>query len=331
MFSLKDKHTLALNTHCKELVELRTIEETMQLNNLSDEVFILGGGSNVGFVEDYEGQVIKFVGKSITIQEKNEHWLVEAEAGVVWHHLVESLVHKGIPGLENLALIPGNCGAAPVQNIGAYGSEFSRYCHQVFAVDLKSKEKLILSKNECHFGYRTSIFKELMNPYLLITKIVLKLPKLWLADLTYRGLDILSAKATPQQVMDKVIEIRKSKLPEPEVLANAGSFFKNPIVNTEKALQLRQLYPDIPCYPAPTNNTKLSAGWLIENAGFKGKQVDNIGTYEKHALVLVNYGNASGANLVEFARMIRDSVQSKFAIKLENEVLIMGNKGLISL
>lgn len=303
----------------------------VKLNGLGNEFFILGGGSNVSFVEDYDGQIIRFEGKRVSVTEKEEDWFVEAEAGVNWHSLVQYLINQDIPGLENLALIPGNCGAAPVQNIGAYGSEFSDYCYQVHTTDLISRKYHVFDAIDCNFGYRNSLFKESANKALLITKVVLKLPKLWRPKLSYHGLNGLPVDATPKTVMEKVIQIRNNKLPDPKSLANSGSFFKNPVIDEEEVKRLRQTYSDIPCYSVDGTKVKLSAGWLIEKAGFKGARVGDVGTYINHALVVVNYNKATGADLLNFVRSIRDKVQLMFGVTLENEVLLMGRDGLITL
>lgn len=331
MFSLKHKHTLALDSSCKEFIQLRSAEEVKKSKFLSDNTFILGGGSNVGFVEDFEGQVVSFVGNRINIVEQSERWLVEVEAGANWHSLVTYLIDSGIPGLENLALIPGNCGAAPVQNIGAYGSEFSDFCHQVYATDLQTQEQHVFSNVECNFGYRNSMFKAFPNKGLLITKVVLDLSKHWQPKLGYKGLDNLHNTVSSKEIMERVIQIRRSKLPDPSTLPNAGSFFKNPVISKAKSIELHRKHSDMPSFSTPKGDMKLSAGWLIEQAGFKGAKFGDIGTYDKHALVVVNHNRASGADLLNFVRAIRDAVYEKFGLELENEVLLMGKRGLITL
>ncbi|MCC2608235.1 UDP-N-acetylmuramate dehydrogenase [Planctobacterium marinum] len=331
MVNLKNRHTLSLQASCNNLYEVENIQDLDSLDLDHQHYFVLGGGSNVAFVEDFDGDIVTFTNKQLSITENDDSWLIETGAGVVWHDLVLQVTQKGIGGLENLALIPGNCGAAAVQNIGAYGVEFSALCKGVQTVNIKTKEIKELTNPECCFGYRNSIFKSTAGSDLLVTKICLQLPKKWTAKLTYQGLDSLTTGATPLSVMNKVIEIRQSKLPDPAKLANAGSFFKNPVVTAEVACVLKERYPEMPTYHQDKNGVKLSSGWLIEKAGFKGKKVDSIGTYEKHALVIVNYGQGSGQTLLRFVRDIKEQVRDLFSVTLENEVLLIGKNGVINL
>lgn len=330
-FNLKNHHTLALPAVCNNFYEVTHVHEISKLTFDLENYFILGGGSNVAFIDDFDGDIIAFKGNSCVITEHTDHWSVEADSGLVWHELVILLTEKGIGGLENLALIPGNCGAAAVQNIGAYGVEFKDVCSAVEVFDLHKKQKRFITKDACHFAYRNSIFKRGDARGLLITKIYLHIPKDWQPKLNYRGLESLSQCVTPKAVMDRIVALRESKLPNPEQLPNAGSFFKNPVVSEQQADLLKSQYPDMPCYTAADQKVKLSAGWLIEQAGFKGVEVDSIGTYKKHALVIVNYGNATGASLLHFVREIKEGVLRRFSVALENEVLLIGKYGIVNL
>lgn len=331
MVNLKNRHTLSLQASCNNLYEVENIQDLDSLDLDHQHYFVLGGGSNVAFVENFDGDIVTFTNKELLITENDDSWIVEAGAGFVWHELVLEVTQKGIGGLENLALIPGNCGAAAVQNIGAYGVEFSGLCMGVQTVNIQTKEIKELTNPECCFGYRNSIFKSTDGSDLLVTKICLQLPKKWQAKLTYQGLDSLATDVPPLTVMNKVIEIRQSKLPDPTKLANAGSFFKNPVVTADVASILKERYPEMPIYQLDKNSVKLSSGWLIEKAGFKGKIVDSIGTYEKHALVIVNHGQGSGQTLLQFVRDIKEQVWDLFSVNLENEVLLIGKNGVINL
>lgn len=331
MVSLKSLHTLALNAFCNNLYEVSSIDDFSALNINLNRCFILGGGSNVAFVEDYDGDIIAFKDDSIKITEQSESWLVEAGASLAWHDLVVDCVEKGMGGLENLALIPGTCGAAAVQNIGAYGVEFKDVCCAVETYDLQTGMQKRYKNNQCCFEYRNSLFKRANNKHLIITKIILRLEKQWHPVQNYKGLDDISGEVTPSALMQRVIELRQSKLPDPRKLPNAGSFFKNPIICRQQANILKERYPSMPVYEVDEESCKLSSGWLIENAGFKGMQLGGIGTYEKHALVIVNHGSGNGSALLKFVREIKDGVSSLFSVELENEVLLIGKQGHIKL
>lgn len=316
---------------CPNLI---AIDEHSELNSLSFDsecFFILGAGTNVAFLEDYAGDIITFTGKSVQFFENTHSWTIRVGAGMSWHALVEMAVDKGIGGLENLALIPGFCGAAAVQNIGAYGVEFSSVCKQVKAYDLKARNIKIFSNGECEFGYRNSLFKSEDNRSLLIIELDIELTKNWQPIMSYKGLSNLAKPLSPKQIFDRVVNIRQQKLPDPEKLPNAGSFFKNPVVDKEKAKHLKSVWQDIPCYVTAENKMKISAGWLIERVGFKGVTVGQIGTFQNHALVVINHGDGTGPELLEFVRTIYDKVFQVFGIKLENEVLLMGEIGQIEL
>lgn len=300
---------------------------------LADERFrtlprlILGGGSNILFRDDFPGVVVRVALRGIElVGEDDDHRLVRAAAGENWHDLVRWTVAQGWPGLENLSLIPGTVGAAPVQNIGAYGVELAEVCEMVEAVDLTTGEARLFDRAACRFAYRDSLFKQQAGRW-LITSVTFRLPKRFTPRLDYSGVrEALGAvEPTPLAVSDAICAVRRAKLPrlaagEP---GSAGSFFKNPLVPTEQAEALRGLHPELPAWPQIDGRTKLSAAWLIEQCGWKGYRDGDAGVYAKHALVLVNYGRASGEALWRLAEAIRASVAARFGVWLEPEVLIL--------
>jgi UDP-N-acetylmuramate dehydrogenase len=294
---------------------------------------VLGGGSNTVFTRDVPGVVLKVAVKGRrVVEERADAWIVEAGAGENWHDFVTWTLDQGLPGLENLALIPGEVGAAPVQNIGAYGVELKDRFHELDAVDLVTGRSVTLDAVVCRFGYRDSIFKREGYGGLagksVITRVRLRLPKPWQPALGYLDLERrmqetgISAPSA-RQVYDWVCAIRRNKLPDPAVLGNAGSFFKNPVVSEEQCRDIIGRDPEIVHYPMPDGSVKLAAGWLIDACGWKGKTVGQAGVYEKQALVLVNRGGASGAEVVTLARAIEESVYGRFGIRLEAEPVII--------
>lgn len=294
-------------------------------------MLVLGEGTNMAFTNDFDGTVIRYRSSSLSIVETDSTFKIAVDAGHNWHMLVDLLVKQGIPGLENLALIPGTVGAAPVQNIGAYGVEFSDVCDYVEFYNLSNHELHRVNKQECLFGYRDSIFKRKGNEALLITSVGLTLSKNWQPNTSYKGLDDLGQSCTLDEVMGRVIEIRQSKLPDPKVIGNAGSFFKNPVVSKSQYQLLKREYQDLPGYLVSDDNLKVPAAYLIEQCGFKGQSKGGIGAFEKQPLVLVNRGDGNGATLLDFARNIQTKVLEKFDIKLQNEVRLIGKDGEITL
>ena len=332
MIELTHRHTLSLSSYCQNLFDIYSIDELDGLDFNQQHYLILGDGSNTAFIRNFNGDIISFRDQTFEISDEGDVWSIKAGAGLKWHQLVNTLTLRNIGGLENLALIPGTCGAAPVQNIGAYGVEFADFCHAVQCYDLLSRQRRVLSRQECQFGYRDSIFKRQQLKHLLITQVELRLPKDWHPNLTYRELRTLSTQGlTPAMVMQQVIAIRSSKLPDPNTLSNAGSFFKNPVVSCSQALTLKQQWSEIPLFPLEDGKVKLSAGWLIEQAGFKGKRHKNIGTYDKHALVIVNYGISEGEDLLTFIKWLRNAVYNLFSVELDNEVQLIDSEGTVSL
>lgn len=330
--SLKPYNTFGIEAKSAQFVEVNTVEEVQALCitfNLQDrKTLVLGGGSNILLTGDFDGMVIKMNLKGMDIiREDDQHAWVKALSGEVWNDLVQYTVNKGLGGLENLSLIPGCVGAAPMQNIGAYGAEIKDTFEELFAVEMASGKLVKFTKAECKFGYRESIFKhEAKNKYIIVA-VTFKLSKQPLPDTRYGAItEVLAAKGIQQpgikDVSEAVIEIRTSKLPDPKVLGNSGSFFKNPEIPEAQYESLKTQFPELPGYPAAPGMVKVPAGWLIEQTGWKGKQVGNTGAHAKQALVLVNYGNATGEEILNLAKTIQKSVKDKFNISIEPEVNI---------
>ena len=332
-YQLQKHHTFgtkATASHYFEFTENEDLEgflsTTTQWKNLS--ILILGEGSNLLFVNDFQGLIISpnIPGIKVVHEDRNNIWL-EVGAGVVWDDLVEYAVFNGWGGIENLSLIPGKVGAAAVQNIGAYGMEIQNQIESVTGFDLESQTEITYEASECAYAYRDSIFKNQLKNRFIITCISLKLDKFPEFILNYGDLKAETEKLGAinlRNIRKAVIGIRESKLPDPKVYGNAGSFFKNPIVNTALSEQLLATYPKMPHYPAPDIQTKLAAGWLIEQCGWKGFRRGDAGVHEKQALVLVNYGNATGKEIYDLSEEIKQSVQEKFGVELEREVNVIG-------
>jgi len=290
---------------------------------------VLGGGSNLLLTRDFDGLAIKAEVPGLReLGETGDAWHVEVGAGENWHATVERLLAMGRPGLENLALIPGSCGAAPVQNIGAYGLELAQRFESLDAWDFASQRLVRMTAAECAFGYRDSLFKHALAGRLLILSLTLALPKRWqpvegyadvVRELKERGV----ARPDARAIFDAVVAIRRRKLPDPAVIGNAGSFFRNPIVSREEHQALIARYPSLVGYPQPGGSVKLAAGWLIEAVGLKGATRGRAGVYEKQALVLVNRGGATGAEILAMAREVQEKVEEAFGVWLEPEPVIV--------
>ena len=307
---------------------LNELTDLEQLPDLTSKPFyILGEGSNTLFVDHLAPIIIKPNFKGVDIVEKNESYIVTVASGENWHELVNLCIEQEIYGLENLALIPGSVGAAPVQNIGAYGVDFSDFCVEVKWFDFINKRVKTLSNQECNFSYRNSIFKQALYNKGIITEVVLSFPKKWQANLSYAGLNDLEIVPSARQVMEKVISLRSAKLPDPNVLANAGSFFKNPIINENKLTDLLRVYPNIPSYRQQNGQVKIAAGWLIEQAGLKGYCSNGVGVHQYQALVLVNYSSNDGKEIVNLAQYVQQQVLIKFDILLSPEVRMVSAQG----
>jgi UDP-N-acetylmuramate dehydrogenase len=327
---LTSLHTFRLPSSCRRIIDITSADLLTELD-IKPPFCLLGEGSNTIFIENFSGDVLLMKIKGVVIEERNSDHLVHCAAGENWHDLVIGLLERGIAGLENLVLIPGTVGAAPVQNIGAYGVEVKQFIDYVEGVDLRTRQIVRLANQQCHFGYRDSIFKHELKDNFVITQVGFALPKQWRPVLSYGPLTHLdAATVTANEVAKAVIAVRQSKLPDPAIIPNAGSFFKNPIVNRAVATQLAVDYPTMPIYPVDDNNVKLAAGWLMEQAGLKGYQQHGIGTYDQQALVLVNHGATSSAALLFMIKHIQTSVLVKFNVHLDHEVRLIGQNGEIT-
>jgi len=329
--SLKSYNTFGINAiatnfcSCTSLDELKEVLSEPYSRNLRK--LYLGGGSNVLFTANFDGLMIHNQIKGIEIvEEDNEQVVVQAGAGEDWDEFVAYTVNKGWYGLENLSYIPGNVGACPIQNIGAYGAEVKDTIKEVQTLNPETLETENFSNEECLFGYRSSIFKHQLKDKRIITHVTFVLQKNGNLKLDYGNLREtveMKNEITLKSVRDSVIEIRRSKLPEPEKLGNAGSFFKNPVVSMEKFEKLKSNHPQIPSYPASNKLIKIPAGWLIDQLGWKGYREGDAGVHQNQALVLVNYGSASGKQVLDLCDKIRKSVSGHFGIELETEVNII--------
>ena len=327
-FSLQDYNSFNIKSVSPTVYFPQTITDLEQIPLFDNNHFyILGDGSNTLFVEDLAPIIIKPDFKGITVTETADSFIVSAGAAENWHDFVCLCIEQGIYGLENLALIPGSIGAAPVQNIGAYGLELSHYCAEVKWFEFSSKTIKVLDNKDCQFSYRDSIFKQALYNKGIITEVVFNFPKAWQANLAYAGLNDLGDNPTAKQIMDKVIDLRQAKLPDPSKLPNAGSFFKNPIVNTDKLNLLKCSYPNIPYYQQGEGLVKLAAGWLIEQTGLKGYRANGVGVHEHQALVLVNYANDHGKRIVALAKYVQQQVLTKFDILISPEVRMITSQG----
>ena len=315
----------------REPLDVRRVVDHPQLGRAPK--FVLGGGSNLVLTKDVEAVVLKMEIVGIRLlEEREDAYIVEAGAGVIWHELVQWTVEQGYAGLENLALIPGTVGAAPVQNIGAYGIEVKDRLESVEVVDLVTGRSAQLPASVLRFDYRDSVFKHTdfggLAGKSVITRVRFRLPKPWVPVLGYLDLERkmhetgISAPSA-RQIFDWVVAIRRAKLPDPALIGNAGSFFKNPVVTEEQCRDIIGRDPNIVHYPMPDGSIKLAAGWMIDACGWKGKTVGGAAVYEKQALVLVNKGEARGAEVMTLARAIQDSVYGRFGIRLEPEPVVI--------
>ncbi len=287
------------------------------------KIIILGGGSNLLFTGDVEDVLILMRNKGIEIVEKDKETVfVKASAGEIWDEFVDWCVNNSYGGIENLSLIPGTVGASPVQNIGAYGVEVKDVIEELEAVNIKTGEKKVFKNIECNFAYRSSIFKNELKKQYIIINVTFKLSKLSKLTLAYGNLQNEINKNNPsiRDVREAVIRIRESKLPNPKLLPNAGSFFKNPIISNQQFETLIQKFPELVSFPVGENKIKLAAGQLIDLCGFKGQKEKGVGVHEKQALVIVNYDNADGKTILKFSEKIQQSVFEKFNVKIEREI-----------
>jgi UDP-N-acetylmuramate dehydrogenase len=331
--SLKNYNTFGVDVKSKLFAEVKSENDLLKIisdKNLKEEKkIILGGGSNILFTKNFDGLILKISIAGIKIIEEDENnSLIEAGAGVVWDDLVSFCVQRNYGGIENLTLIPGTVGAAPIQNIGAYGHELADTFVSLNGIFLENLEQKTFNKDQCGFSYRSSVFKEKLKNNFIVSSIRLLLSKKAKPNISYKSLQEYISKnsiknPTLKDISEAVASIRRSKLPEPKLIGNAGSFFKNPVLINDEFNKIKSKYPDVVNFPSDGEKTKISAGWLIEECGWKGKRVGDVGTYPDHALVICNFGNASGAEILEFAMQIKEDVQDKFKITLQEEVNIL--------
>lgn len=335
--SLKKFNTFGIDVSANYFLQISSVDELAEYfdyKKLSSPLSplptcILGGGSNILFTKNYEGVILKNNLKGITIIKQDEnHIYIKTAAGENWHSFVMYCVANNFAGIENLSLIPGNVGASPMQNIGAYGVEIKDVFYELEAFDIEDKKLVIFNKQDCEFGYRESVFKRKYKGRFVITSVTFKLNKNPTFNTSYGAIEQELEKTQAQQitiqaVSQAVINIRRSKLPDPAAIGNAGSFFKNPTVIASFFTKLKMHFPAIVGYELPDGNVKLAAGWLIEQCGWKGYRKNDAGCHAKQALVLVNYGNAGGDEIVELSKQIIESVYQKFNLILEREVNII--------
>jgi len=331
--SLKPYNSFGLPAVAQTLVRVTDDASVRQVVDHPDlgrsPKFILGGGSNIVLTRDMPQLVLKVeVRGRRVVEERADAWIVEAGAGEPWHDFVAWTLDQKLPGLENLALIPGTVGASPVQNIGAYGLEVKDRFESLDGVDLVTGRTVTLGPEICAFGYRDSVFKHSLAGRVVITRVRFRLPKPWRPVLGYLEIErkmTESGVGRPEakQVFDWICAIRRAKLPDPSVVGNAGSFFKNPVVTPEQCRDIIGRDPEIVHYPMPDGSMKLAAGWMIDACGWKGKSVGKAGVYEKQALVLINRGGAIGAEVMLLANAIQESVYGRFGIRLEPEPVVV--------
>ncbi len=332
-FSLHSFNTFHIDSIARYFTEVSSIENFRTLitsGKLNESPFlILGGGSNLLFTGNFKGIVIHIINRGIEIISRTQDSvLVKAAAGEDWHKFVTYCVNQGFGGLENLSLIPGNVGSCPIQNIGAYGVEVKDSIFSVEAIDLQSGEIRIFSKEDCRFGYRDSIFKRDLKGKFAICSVTFELKLNPVVHLEYGAIkqELVAngiENPTIADVSEAVCAIRQNKLPDPKYLGNAGSFFKNPTIDQEIAEKLLETFPKMVSFQTGNNTVKLAAGWLIEQCGWKGFRDGDAGVHEKQALVLVNYGSASGSNILTLAHRVQNSVYERFGVKLEMEVNVI--------
>ena len=330
--SLKKHNTFGLEAKAKHFVAINTIEDLKNVLQLAEypEKFILGGGSNMLLTKDIEALVMHINLKGIIIvSQDDKSTLVKAQAGENWHEFVLWCLQNNFGGLENLSLIPGNVGTAPIQNIGAYGVELKDTFVSCEALEIATQKIKSFTKTDCNFEYRNSVFKQALKGKYIITSVIFKLTKNNHILRTNYGaistqLEVMKVKTpTIQDVSKAVIAIRESKLPNPKEIGNSGSFFKNPVISLKDFEILKQNFPEIPNYPVSSSSIKIPAGWLIEKAGFKGKRFGNYGVHKKQALVLVNYNDAKGIEILKLSQVIQETIKRIFNILIEAEVNII--------
>lgn len=326
-FSLRDINTFGIDAKAHVYVPVHTLADILAVR--SDPTLsmlprlILGGGSNIVLTRDFPGIVLHMQNRGMTVVGEDETaWYVKAAAGETWHQFVMWTLAQGMGGLENLSLIPGTVGAAPIQNIGAYGIEVKDRFHSLTYLDIGTGDMVTLDKAACRFGYRDSVFKHALATRAVIVDVTFALPKAWQANIRYGDVAAELGDNTtpgPRDVANAIIAIRTRKLPDPAVIGNAGSFFKNPVVSQQVYQNLHTRFPELVSYMQPDGTVKLAAGWLIDQCGWKGKALGPAGVYDKQALVLVNLGNAAGVDIVALSEAIQADVHRRFGVHLEPE------------
>ena len=326
--SLKKYNTFNVSETANFIYEVQEISELKGiLSDSKGKILILGGGSNILFTKRFEGTIINLKNKGIkVISENKDSILVEVCAGENWNDFVIWAVENNYGGIENLSLIPGNVGAAPIQNIGAYGVELKDIFYSCSGIELDSLKEFEMNKSECKFSYRNSIFKNELKDKVVITSIKLYLTKdNHHFNIAYKDLkeNLSNSELSLKVISDEVIKIRQSKLPDHKSVGNCGSFFKNPIVSLSKLKKIKAVYPNLPSFKIDSNNYKIPAAWLIEKSGFKERGNKNVGVYENQPLVIINHGSATGKEILDFANEIKETIYNNFNIQLEEEVLII--------
>jgi len=331
-FSLKKYNTFGIAANARKFISVRSIAELKDIleQNPNEKKFILGGGSNMLLTQDIDALVIHVDLKGIRIIKENDDFVeIEAMAGENWHEFVLFTIGQHFGGLENMSLIPGNVGTTPIQNIGAYGTEIKDTFVSCEAMEIETQELRTFTKSECHFGYRESVFKHEEKDKYVITSVVFKLTKHnHKINISYGDISSELSKQniitpTLKDVSDAVIAIRQSKLPDPKELGNSGSFFKNPIITKAEFTPIYAKFPEMKYYEVSETEVKVPAGWLIEQAGFKGKRFGDAGIHKNQALVLVNYGDATGQEILNVSKNIQQTIKEKFGISIEAEVNVI--------
>ncbi|GAB1309696.1 UDP-N-acetylmuramate dehydrogenase [Urechidicola sp. KH5] len=328
--SLKPYNTFGIDVKTSKFLNVESIKELQEFLSLKEPFFLLGGGSNMLLTKDINSTTLHINLKGIEVlSETDSHVKVKAQAGENWHEFVLWCIAQNYGGIENLSLIPGNVGTSPIQNIGAYGVELKDVFYKLKAIEISTGKRKIFDKEECNFGYRDSIFKNELKGEYIITSVIFNLTKSkHTLNISYGAIQSELSKNHIEQpsikdVSNAVIAIRQSKLPDPKEIGNSGSFFKNPVIPMNLFENIQKIYPTVPSYPISDSQIKVPAGWLIEQCGFKGKRFGDAGIHTNQALVLVNYGNASGKDIYNVAIKIQESVKQKFGIDLEMEVNII--------
>lgn len=324
-------NTFGLDVYAKKVITVTSVEQLKQIwldHHTKQPIMVIGEGSNSLFTCDFEGIVIVNRIKGVTMTETDNAWWLKVGAGEIWHDLVTHMVDKHIGGLENLALIPGCVGSAPIQNIGAYGMEFEKVADYVELLELETGQ--IITINDGKYDYRESIFKQKYAIGYIVVYVGIKLTKPWKPTLTYGELtDFDVNTVTPKMIFDQVCAVRRKKLPDPKLLGNGGSFFKNPVVDKSFADNLLRLYSTMPVYPQSNGTVKLAAGWLIDQCGLKNHQIGGAAVHDQQALVLVNKNRATSQDVIDLAKYIRNTVKHKFTVELSPELRFIGKTGEI--